>query len=181
MPVHIAYKSNKVSFSMMFPRGFSVNLVYLIWALFGGVLLHAFHSLVLKMTFMPVWSEPINTAQQILDRGLVPTLIWPNELVIDKLQSSPYPTEQKLAKKMVMDLDGWSDEGVGYNRMLECSNADCNFAFLSQLIWPPEAFHESKEVLSGDDGWAVFITNKKWPLNQELATHILHHQQVNTT
>ena len=135
----------------------------------------------LKMTFMPVWSEPINTAQQILDRGLVPTVIWPNELVIDKLQSSPYPTEQKLAKKMVMDLDGWSDEGVGYNRVLECSNADCNFAFLSQLIWPPEAFHESKEVLSGDDGWAVFITNKKWPLNQELATHILHHQQVNTT
>ena len=103
MPVHTAFKSHRISIPLLFPRGFSVNLVYLIWAIFGGVLLHAFNSLVLKMTFMPVWEEPINTAQQVLDRGLVPTLLLKNDLVFDKLKRSPYPAEQKLAKKMVDD------------------------------------------------------------------------------
>ena len=73
-----------------------------------------------------------------------------------------------------MDVDGWE-------RMFECIRGDCNYAFLAPWIWSREFFNESKDVVSEVDRWGVWITNKKWPLNQELATHILYYQQVNIT
>ena len=58
-----------------FNFGFASNLILLLWCVGGGFLLHMFESTYLTMLMKPIYEKPVDTAQDILDRGL--TIVWP--------------------------------------------------------------------------------------------------------
>ena len=57
-----------------FPFGFSIRMLFLLWCVCGGFLLHMLESSYLKLLVKPNYEKAVDTAQDVLDRGL--TVIW---------------------------------------------------------------------------------------------------------
>ena len=93
---------------LVFPRGFSANCVLLIWGLFGSVLVYAFLANFRTMLLMPVLEKPVDTAQDILDRGMIPFVIDGGQFYVDVLKESPNPVYQQLAGITVIP-DNYND------------------------------------------------------------------------
>ena len=74
LPAHISvpYRGNglKISLQLLFPKGFSTNFVLITWATFGGLLIHFYLSNFRTMLLMPQYAKPVDSAQDILDRGI---------------------------------------------------------------------------------------------------------------
>ena len=77
--------------------GFASNMALILWCVFGGLLLHMFLSNYLTMLMKPNYQKPINTAEDILDRGL--TMIYPPwyESIVEILKNSPNRITRELA------------------------------------------------------------------------------------
>ena len=73
--VHRVNRNITPNLHLIFPRGFSANLVLLTWSIFGGVLLHGFLANFRVMLLRPVLEKPVDTAQEVLDRGMIPVTI----------------------------------------------------------------------------------------------------------
>ena len=54
--------------------GFASNMALLLWCVFGGFLLHMFGANYLNMLVKPSYEKPVDTAQDVVDRGL--RVIW---------------------------------------------------------------------------------------------------------
>ena len=165
---------------LLFSRGFSANCVLLIWALFGSVLMHGFLANFRVMLIKPVLEAPVDTAQAILDRGLIPLV---NEGTIGHswivtMNASTNPVYRQLAKIAVNPTD--IPELV---KMIKEDVLDAGtHVYLTDVLRPEEAelgfFHYSREVLEANSPFVGWIVNKRWPLNDELAKHLLLYQQA---
>jgi hypothetical protein len=165
---------------LLLPRGFSANLVLIIWFLFGGVCLLGFEANLLKMMLKHEYEEPIDSAQDIVDRGMIP--IIPSQHYMDNLKQSPNVLYQQLAEKAIMfnilDYAEWQELQKTLENDLFGAGTH---VYLAMGLSPYQQFgsyHLSKEKLAGVSPWFVWIVNKKWPLNDALAKHILLYQQV---
>ena len=175
--------NNRLSTNMqlIFPRGFSANFVVLMWSLCGGILLYSLLANFRVMLLKPMLEKPVNTAKDILDRGMVPMTKDRAQFHVDLLRQSSNPIYQKLADRAIVPKD--SDEllrfledyvlGAGTHVYLMISDNDD--------LYELGDFHYSKDVLEGYSPWAVWIVNKKWSLHDQLAIHILIYQQVRKT
>ena len=179
IPVDEPYLSNRLAWTMkmLFPRGFSANFVLFTWSLFGGVLLHGFLANFRVMLLMPVMEKQVNTAQDILDRGLIP-FTRDDEYWIDHMKNSPNPVYQQLAEIAVVPKD--------YAELLRMLKEDLQGAgtpvYLYNILFPEEEelgdYHWSKEILQGDLPFIFWLVSNRWPLKDDLAKHILIWQQV---
>ena len=81
-----------------FPFGFSSRMLFLIWCVFGGFLLWFFESLFLESLLKPNYEKPVDTAQDVLDRGL--KVIYPpgGGSMLEILKNSPSSVTRKLAE-----------------------------------------------------------------------------------
>ena len=165
---------------LMFPRGFSSNLVLLTWSVFGGVLLHGLLANFRVMLIKPILEEQVDTAKDILDRKLIPVMAEGGlgQYWIAHLKQSPNLVYQQLAKIAVVPED--MDELITI--LKEDLHGAGTHVYLSNWLWPEQemlgSYHWSKEVLEGNSPWIVWIVNKKWPHNDDLGKHILMYQQV---
>jgi hypothetical protein len=177
VPNYVPYRSNRLSFNMhlLIPRGFSANLVLVIWCLFGGVCQWGFEENIRALMFKQVFEVPVDTAQDVLDRGLIPVVDARSSFWLDHLAHSDNPVYKQLAKITVMPKD-W-DEVL---RILEHGVQGAGtHVYMSN--WPVDKFgyhHLSQEKIEGSNPYVGWIVNKKWHLNEELAKHILIYQQV---
>ena len=57
-----------------FPFGFSSRMIFLLWCVCGGFLLHFFECLLLDTLLKPNYEDPVDTAEDVRDRGL--NVIW---------------------------------------------------------------------------------------------------------
>ena len=57
-----------------FNFGFASNMVLLLWCVCGGFLLHMFEANFLTILVKPNYGKAIDTAEEVMDRGL--TVIW---------------------------------------------------------------------------------------------------------
>ena len=91
------------------PRGFSANLVLLLWYFMGGVCLWAFEDNILALMFKQVFEDPVDTPQEVKDRGLIPVVPWGAGFIVDLLARSDDKVYQYLASISVIpkDLDEW--------------------------------------------------------------------------
>ena len=166
---------------LLFPRGFSANFVVLMWSLCGGILLYSLLANFRVMLLKPMLEKPVNTAKEILDRGMVPMTQDGAQFYVDLLRQSSNPIYQKLADRAIVPKD--YDElirfleddvlGAGTHVFLYTKNV--------YILYELGDFHVSKDVLEGHSPWVVWIVNKKWPLHDQLAIHILIYQQVRKT
>ena len=83
----VTYQGNRLGMHLLFPRGFSANLVLLVWSVLGSVLAYGFLSNYRTMLLSPVLETPVETAQDVFDREMIPFIEL--ETYIDILKRSP--------------------------------------------------------------------------------------------
>ena len=161
------------------PKGFAANFVLTFWDVLGGFIGYFFLATFLTMLIKPVLEKPIDSVQTIVDRGMVPITMEAGHVWKDFLKSSANPNYPKLAEKIIVpkDYNEW------LNNVTERILKDGTSVQLASAIPPkagldPADFYKSKDILEGDNPYGVWIVNKKWPLSEKLAQHILLFQRV---
>ena len=82
--------------------GLAFKMTFLLWCVCGGLLLHMFESTFFSMLIKPVYETPINTAQDVLDRGL-PVIITPGtESLVEIYKNSPSSITRQLAERTIL-------------------------------------------------------------------------------
>ena len=162
----------------LLPKGFAANFVLIFWAVLGSVICYAFLANFLTMLIKPVLEKPIDSVQDIVDRGMVPITNEGGQYWKDFLKSSPNPLYRQLSEITIVpkDYNEW------FNLLKERILKDGTSVFLGIEIYgdelDPADFYKSKEVLEGNNYYTFWIVNKKWPLIEKLAHHIVLFQQV---
>ena len=84
------------------PFGFSSRILFLLWCVCGGFLLHFLECNFLSILVKPNYEKPIDTAQDILDRGF--NLIAPPRYAASVMnqKNSPSNMTRKLAEKYII-------------------------------------------------------------------------------
>ena len=73
-------------------------MVLLMWCVWGGFLLHILECNYLTVLVKPVYEKPIETAEDIIERG-VKIIDFPGtESNVEALKKSPFPLTRKLAE-----------------------------------------------------------------------------------
>ena len=85
-----------------FNFGFASNMVLLLWCVFGGLLGHMLEANFLTILLKPVYEKPINTAQDILDRGFAIIYSPWTESRKESLMNSPHYTSRALAESAIV-------------------------------------------------------------------------------
>ena len=88
--------------------GLSSRLVYIVWAVFGGFLYHILLSNYLTILIKPAYNAPIDTAQDVWDRGLTINIIPVGAIWKQFLETSGIPIYNKLAERVVLAKEGFS-------------------------------------------------------------------------
>ena len=85
-----------------FPVGVSSRIMLLFWCISGGFLLHFYESSLLDIILKQNYEKAVDTAQQLLDRGL--SLIYPpgSESLIEIWKNSPSYITRTLAERTVV-------------------------------------------------------------------------------
>ena len=78
---------------------FSSRMLFLIWCVFGGFLLWFFESLFLESLLKPNYEKPVDTAEDVLDRGLSVISIPGAESIVERMKKSPFPLTRRLAER----------------------------------------------------------------------------------
>ena len=74
----------------------------LLWCLFGGLLLHFSESLLLDILLKTNYEKPVDTAQDVLDRGLAVIGYPGKESIVEIMKISPSDINRKLAKMTIV-------------------------------------------------------------------------------
>ena len=85
-----------------FPVGVSSRIMLLLWCISGGFLLHFYESSLLDIILKRNYEKAVDTAQELLDRGL--SLIYPpgSESSVEILKNSPSYITRTLAERTVV-------------------------------------------------------------------------------
>ena len=78
---------------------FSSRMLFLIWCVFGGFLLWFFESLFLESLLKPNYEKPVDTAEDVLDRGLSVISIPGAVSIVEMMKNSPFPLTRRLAER----------------------------------------------------------------------------------
>ena len=90
--------------------GLSSRMMYIIWAVFGGFLYHILLSNYLTILTKPAYNPPVDTAQDVWDRGLTINIIPVGAIWKQFLEKSGLPIYNKLAERVVL-----AKESLSYN------------------------------------------------------------------
>ena len=77
-------------------------MLFLIWCVFGGFLLWFFESLFLESLLKPNYEKPVDTAEDVLDRGLKIITIPGTESRVEMLKNSPFLITRSMAERTVV-------------------------------------------------------------------------------
>ena len=81
---------------------FSSKMLLLIWCVFGGFLLHFLGSVFLLSLLKQNYEKPVDTAQDILDRGLTIIIFPGGGSLMEMLMNSSWPVTRALAEMTVV-------------------------------------------------------------------------------
>ena len=73
-------------------------MVLLMWCVWGGFLLHILECNYLTVLVKPVYEKPIDTAEDIIERGIKIIYSPGTESMVETLKKSPFPLTRKLAE-----------------------------------------------------------------------------------
>ena len=152
-----------------------VSFVLLTWAVFGGFLLHFYLANFITMMLKPQYELPVDSAQDIIDRGLIPFAF--GDYFKEFLTQSPNPLYQQLGHKMVEIIDETT-----FDRMLRedvlVSNTHVMLGGLFKHQDEFGKFHRSDDVLKGSDPNYVTVVNRFWEYREAYNHHLLLFHQV---
>ena len=85
-----------------FPVGVSSRIMLLLWCISGGFLLHFYESSLLDIILKRNYEKPIDTAQELLERGLSVIFTPGRESLVEILKNSPSYITRTLAERTVV-------------------------------------------------------------------------------
>ena len=146
------------------------NIIYTIWAVFGGFILHFMLSNYLSVLLKPSFEEPVETAADLIKRDITPFIQPWSEMFRQMFAASSDPNYQEISRRLIVAKD--VDE---YEDLLSKVISTGLFADIRTLPPPwlitEEEFkywYRSSETLPGDYPYSIHLTNKKWPLKKVL-------------
>ena len=153
-------------------------MVLLIWYFCGGVCLWGFEGNILALMFKPVYEDPVDTAEDIIARGLIPVIPPGGWAIPNMFALSDNQLYRDLAKKMIVAVDLKQ-----LFTLLEYQvQGNATHVYLGNHIYGNMKelglWHFSQEVIEEFNPYLVWITNKMFYLGEDLAKHILIYQQV---
>ena len=86
----------------IFPRGFTIKLVLTSWALLGSFLIYFLLSDFRNKLLEDILEEPVETAEDVLERGLIPSITPDGVGVVYALKRSPNPVAKQLGNTTVI-------------------------------------------------------------------------------
>ena len=147
------------------------NLVFTIWAMFGGFILHFLLSNYLTVLLRPSYEEPVETAADLIKRDITPFTVPGGHIMRQFFAASSDPDLQEISQRLVIAKD--MNE---YWNMVELTNSTGLYAYvLSQPIvgclkptWcmKEKYWYKSSEAIGGMNPYGGHLTNKKWPLKK---------------
>ena len=160
-----------------FPKGSSLTWTLVLWSVFGGFMLMFFNAIYLTMLMKPNYEKPIETAQELRDKGY--------SIIIEKsseyyhknlLETSPDPVYQELNQRAIVAEDAEHFKKL----IIEKLNQSNTHALLrgSAPKIDTVKYHKVKENVKGTDPWVVWLANRKWSEREKLERHLLRCQQV---
>ena len=81
-----------------FNFGLASNLILLFWCVCGGFLLHMFESNYFTMLIKPTYEKPVDSAKDIIDRGLRVISTPGSESLVKTQLNSPFYSTRTLAE-----------------------------------------------------------------------------------
>ena len=184
---YVPYQANRAGLQRhwLISPGFSGNLMLLTWSVMGGLLVLFALSLWREKLLMPMYEDPVDTAEDVLKRGLIPYVAGgthhlaagQGEFWIEHMRQSDNPVYQQLAEIAV--ICEWVEVlKTTYHKLQgHGTHVYINF-YIPEDMKDMGKYYFGKELLEGVSPYTGWIVNKRWPLNEQLARHILRFQQV---
>ena len=146
----------------------SSNMVYLVWAVFGGFILHFLLSNYLTVLLRPSYEKPVDTTEDLINRDITPFSIPGSDYYIQYFAESPDPNYQEISKRFVVPKD-WDE----YRKLVGKVTSTGLFADINSIPAPwvvPKKDHNdwyrSSETLEGQNSYVLHLSNKRWPLKK---------------
>ena len=139
-----------------------------------------FEGNILSLMLKRVYEDPINTAQDILDRGLIILLNpgFAGESWQRFLSFSDDESYRKLANKTFIPKDALE---YWHTLFYHVQNNGTHVLLDNQISWLMKKtgqYHISEDEIGGILPYMGWITNKMFHLNEDLAIHFLIYQQA---
>ena len=153
-------------------RYFSSNLVFTIWAVFGGFILHFLLSNYLTVLLRPSYEEYVETTEDLIKRNITPFMPPGREIYKQFFAASPSPIYQEISRRLIIAKD-WDEFEDLVHKVIStglfadtgsepvCFN-DCTEEF--------KDWYKSSETVPGDYPFSVHLSIKKWPLKKVVYT-----------
>ena len=142
----------------------------------------------LTILLKPNYEKFVDTAKDVLDRGLTVVTYPGADSTVEVLKNSPDYTTRTLAERTIV-CSGW-DECDGYwdyedNGLIPRAVKTGSSVVEVGILWSDYLvhgkWHRSKDRKGGDNPFASYLMNKKWTLEEEFNNHMLRFQQVTVT
>ena len=139
----------------------------------------------LTILLIPNYETAVDTAQDILDRGLAVLHPPGTESLVELLKNAPDYTTRTLAERTIVckswaECDGW-DEYKGKGLIPEAVQTG-TYVYEVGFLYPEDLvhgkWHRSKDRKGGRNPFASYMMSKKWTLEEEFNNHMLRFQQV---
>ena len=153
-------------------RTLSSNLIFTIWAVFGGFILHFLLSNYLTVLLRPSYEIPVDSAADIVERDITPLLAPYSEMWISFFENSLDPNYQEISRRFVITKD--YDE---YQDMVRKVTSTGLYAAMANQPWCFDIYncaeewkewYRSSDTISGRFPYTLHLSNKKWPLKKVL-------------
>ena len=82
--------------------GFASKMIFLLWCVCGGLLLHMLESNFLAILLKPTYEKPINTVEEVLDRGFKLIMRTGYEAHVDRtIRTGSYEMKKLFSENLV--------------------------------------------------------------------------------
>ena len=165
-----------------FNFGFASNMVLLLWCVCGGLLLHMLEANFLTILLKPNYEKAVDTAKDVLDRGLTVIYAPGSEGIVELLKNSPDYTARTLAERTIVCKDwdecGWyTDKGL-IPGVVKTGTSVLENGLLYSVYLVHGKWHRSKDRKGGENPFGSYMMNKKWPFEEDFSNHLIRAQQV---
>ena len=147
-------------------RTLSTNLVYTIWTVFGGFILHFLLCNYLEVLLNQRYEEPVDGAADILKKGITPIMLPNSKIYRQIFSNSNLTVYRNLSEKLYfcksrteyMELvRRWKNWKTGSYAAMRDKSLD-----RGETRW----YYYSSEPVIGRYNFPGSILNKKWPLKK---------------
>ena len=140
----------------------------------------------LTILLKPSYEKPIDTAEDVMNRGLSVIYSPGTQAFVEIMKNSPSNITRTLAERTIVCEDWTECDGHYYHylstglipRAVITGSSVVEMGFLFAEYLEFGKWHRSKESRGGENPFASYMLNKKWTLEEHFTNHMLRFQQV---